>query len=147
MASPIHSLLESFYARFEPRGIALVGSSGFGASFGRPAASVLPWIERAEGFTQIHFEVEWLSIYSSCFGRGTVLVAQFDFHEEYPPPERPWIGFARLAARIQRWLDQPDAPDAPGAGLPILTPLPSGLRPRPRSAEASFERPALNDGD
>ena len=62
MASSLYPLLESFYERFEPRGVAFVGSSKFGVSFGRSAASVLPSLESAVGFTQIHLEDAWVSI-------------------------------------------------------------------------------------
>src|SRR5205809_4785554 len=124
-------LIESFYAREEPRGVAFVGSGRFDMSFGRPASSVLPMLSSTNGFTQLHFEDQWLSVYASYFGWDRLLVAQFGFHEQFPPPARPWNAFVRLAARIQRSLDNPsEFPDPPSAAVPVLKPPP--LNPHSR---------------
>lgn len=137
--SPLSHLLESFYTRLEPQGVAFVGSAKLGVSFGRPVTSRL---ESSEGFTQHHSENEGLSVYTSSFGWGKLLVAQFDFQEDFPPPTRPWMAFVRLAALIQRYLDNPtDFPEPPGAAVPVLRPSPVGPKPRSLSAEASFEKP------
>jgi hypothetical protein len=137
MASPLFPLLESFYERFEPRGVAFVGSAKFGASFGRSPTSILPRLESAVGFTQLHLEDESVSIYASYFGWG-VLVAQFGFQEDYPPPSRPWLAFVRLAAHIQLYLDNPDSSEPPAVGVLVRSPHPGP--PHVLRAEASPEK-------
>ena len=137
--NPLVPLLESFYVRETPRGVAFVGSNRFDVSFGRPVDSVLASLSSAYGFTQLHLEDQWLSVYASYFGRGTLLVAQFGFQEEYPPPSRPWLAFVRLAAATQRVLDDPDdRPEPPVAGVPVLKPL-LGPDLRFRSAHAPLD--------
>jgi hypothetical protein len=139
MASPLSPLLESFYERFEPRGVAFVGSAKFGVSFGRPATPILPSLESAVGFTQLHLEHSWVSIYASYFGWGRVLVAQFGFQEDFPPPSRPWLAFVRLAARVQLCLDDPSgSSEPPVAGVLVRSPQPGP--PHVLRAEASPEK-------
>jgi hypothetical protein len=86
MTSPLIPLLESFYERLEPRGVGFVGSATFGASFGRSPTSFTLALGVDKGFMQLHLEDEGLSVYSSNFGSGRVLVAQFGFQEDFPPP-------------------------------------------------------------
>lgn len=139
MASPLISLLESFYERFEPRGVAFVGSAKFGVSLGRSPMSVLPRLESAVGFTQLHLETECVSIYASHFGWGKVLVAQFGFQEDFPPPSRTWLGFVRLAAHVQLYLDDPsDSSEPPAAGVLVRSPRPGP--PHVLRAEASPDK-------
>ena len=137
--SPLSYLLESFYLRLEPQGLAFVGSAKFGVSFGRPVPSLHGL---TDGFTQNHSEISGVSVYASSFGWGKFLVAQFEFQEDYPPPTRPWLAFVRLAALTQRYLDNPtDFPEPPGAGVPVLWPYPTAPKPRDLRAEASFGEP------
>jgi hypothetical protein len=138
--SPLLPLLESFYFRHEPRGVAFVGSAKYGVTIGRSPRS---GISTVEGFTQTHSGDTNTSVYSSYFGWGKFLIAEFECLEEDQPSERQWIAFVRLAARVQRFLDNPaDQPDVPTADVPALKPVPSGPRPRPLGAEAPLEKPA-----
>lgn len=137
--NPLVPLLESFYARETPLGVAFVGSARFGASLGRPADSVLPFLSSTSGFTQLHLENQGLSVYASYFGWGKLLVAQFGFQEALPPPMRPWLAFVRLAAAAQRVLENPDdLPEPPVAGVPVLKPNLSGPHSRQSSAEVRW---------
>jgi hypothetical protein len=98
-------------------------------------------ISAVEGFVQVHSEHKRSSVYSSHFGGQRFLVAEFDFQEDDPAPERPWIAFVRLAAHIQRYLDLPedDARPDDGPGVPALKPGPRG--PRALSAECRSTDP------
>jgi len=96
-----------------------------------------------EGFTQWHSGDTHTSTYISFFGFGKFLIAEFECFEEDQPSERQWIAFVRLAARIQRFLDNPaDQPDVPTSDVPALKPHPAGPKPRPLHAEAPFENDA-----
>jgi hypothetical protein len=135
--NPIFHLLESFNERQEPIRVAFLGSATFSVSFGRPVvARDAPF----EGFFQWHSEGDGVSTYSSYFGWGKVLVATFEFQEDYPPPARAWIAFVRLAALIQRYLDNPsDFPQLFRGDAPVRQLKPSGPRPRSLSAEAPLD--------
>jgi hypothetical protein len=130
-------LLELFYFRHQPRGVAFVGSAKYGVTVGRSPRSRFSTIE---GFTQSHSGDTHTSTYSSYFGWGKFLIAEFECFEENQPSERQWIAFVRLAARVQRVLDNPaDQPDIPTAHVPALKPHPTGPKPRPLASEAPFE--------
>ncbi len=136
--SPLLPLLESFYFRHEPRGVAFVGSAKYGVTIGRSLRS-----GTFEGFSQTHSGDTNTSVYSSYFGWGKFLIAEFECMKEDQPSYRQWIAFARLATRVQRYLDNPaDQPDVPTADVLALKPVPSGPRPRPLGAEAPLEKPA-----
>ncbi len=138
--SPLLPLLETFYFRHEPRGVAFVGSAKYGVTVGHSPRSGGSSIE---GFKQSHSGDTHTSIYSSYFGWGKFLTAEFECSEEDQPSERQWIAFVRLAARVQRFLDNPaDQPDIPTADVPALKPQPTGPKPRPLGAEAPFEKSA-----
>ena len=139
MASPLIPLLESFYERFEPRGVAFVGAAAFDASFGRSPTSFTLALGVGKGFTQLHLEDEWVSVYSSYFGWGKVLVAQFGFQDDFPPPSRPWLAFVRLAVHVQLYLDGwSDSSEPPATGVLVRAPLPSP--PHVLRAEARPEK-------
>ena len=136
--SPLTPLLEVFYFRHAPRGVAFIGSAKYGVTVGQPPRQPF---SNVEGFAQSHFGDT--SIYSSYFGWGKFLVAEFECLPDDQPSERQWLAFVRLAARVQRFLDNPaDQPDVPTADVPALKPRPTGTRPRPLAAEAPFEKPA-----
>jgi hypothetical protein len=143
MASPILPLLEWFYDRQEPRGVAFVGSAKFGVTLGRDPTPLVPHLESQDGSTQLHFESHW-SVYASYFGWGKILIAQFSFQEDYPPPSRPWFAFARLAALIQRYMDDPSKWQLPPAA-PVREPRPRSDSPQPRTLRV--EAPFLLDED
>ena len=137
IVDPILYLLESFY-ELQPISVAFVGSAKHGAAFGGPLSAHTS--SHFEGFSQWHSDTQGLSVYTSYFGWGKVLVAEFEFQHEYPPPTRQWLAFVRLAALIQHYLDSPtDFPQLPLGGVPVREPKPSGPRPRWLSAEAPFE--------
>lgn len=138
--SSLFQLLESFYAREQARGVAFVGSGKQDVSFGSPVTSVLPLLSSNYGFTQLHLEDQWLSVYASYFGWGKLLIAQFGFQEDFPPPARPWLAFVRLAALTQRVLENPNEPSGPpGAAVPVLRPDPIGPHSRLRGADGPLE--------
>jgi hypothetical protein len=140
IVSPLLQLLESFYLRHRPKGVAFVGSAKYCVSVGRSPRSGSATIE---GFTQSHSGDTDTSTYSSYFGWGKFLIAEFDCPGDEQPSERQWIGFVRLAARVQRLLDDPaDQPDIPTADVPVLKPHPTGPQPGPLRAEALLEKDA-----
>jgi hypothetical protein len=133
MNTTILRLLEWFYDRHQPLGVAFTGSGRFQAAIGRPidhttyeAASS----NAGEGFSQSHMEHSGVSIYSSYFGWGKRLVAIFPFQEQYPPPAGPWLAFVRLAVFVQRYLENPDESDElpPSAWVPAIPRHPTPLR-------------------
>jgi hypothetical protein len=139
MASPILPLLESFYRRLEPRGVAFVGSAKLGVTLGRDPTPLIPHLESQDGSTQLHFEGQCLSVYASYFGWGKILIAQFGFQDDFPPPSRPWFAFARLAGLIQRYLDDPSEwPEPPAAPVREPRPRPDSPQPSPLRVEAPF---------
>ncbi|MGZ4809979.1 MAG: hypothetical protein ACXV7D_11695 [Thermoanaerobaculia bacterium] len=130
-------LLELFYDRMQPISVAFVGSAKFSASFGRRVTE--SGSSSFEGSLQWHSEDAGLSTYSSYFGFGKTLVVQFDFHDD-APNLREWNAFVRLAALIQRYLDDPmDFLQLPEGGAPVRQPRPSSPPMRHLSAEAPLE--------
>lgn len=121
--SALRPLLAAFYERYQPLGVAFVGSAKYGVKFGS-----LPYDAQGlcGGFTQLHDADHSVSVYASYFGWGKFLIAQFEFQNDDLPPGRPWLAFVRLAAAVQRYLDEPGEPTA--ADAPALVPL----APRPR---------------
>lgn len=138
--SPLSYLLGSFYERQEARGVAFIGSARLAVTLGRPVTSFVSLL--GDGFTQLHLEQDWLSVYASYFGGGKFLVAQFDFQEEYSPPIRPWLAFVHVSALVQRYFDDPEAfPGDPTSEVPAVRPDPLGPRPRVLHASVAREEP------
>ncbi len=134
---PLVSILESFYDREEPRGVAFVGANFADVTFGRSPAPHLSSLQSVDGFVQLHFEHSWVSVYASSFGRGRWLIVEFPFQDEYPPSLRPWNAFVRLAVDVQRCLDSPADSEGPtSAGVPVLRPLFPAPHSRLTTAEA-----------
>ena len=140
IVSPLFYLLESFYLRQKPLGVRFTGPSRLEVTFGHFVSSGLV---TTEGFAQCHLEDADVSVYASYFGWGKSLIAQFPFQQDFPPPLRSWLAFVRLAAHVQRYLDNPtDFPDPPGAGVPARHPYP----PKPSLRVIGGEAP-LENGD
>jgi hypothetical protein len=144
------SILESFYEREEPRGVAFVGAAFRDITFGRSPEAHLDSLQSIDGFVQLHFEHFWVSVYASNFGRGRWssygrsrwLIVQFPLQDDDWPPLGPWNAFVRLAVDVQRCLDGPaDAEGPPSAGVPVLKPL----FPAPHSRRPSAEAPVPDD--
>jgi hypothetical protein len=134
--NPISELLELFYDRLNPISVAFVGSAKLAASFGLRVPSAG---SSFEGFSQWHSEDAGISAYSSYFGFGKTLIATFEFQND-APNLRVWNAFVRLAALIQRYLDDPDDfLQLPIGGLPVRQPRPNVPPLRRLSAEAPFE--------
>jgi hypothetical protein len=139
MTSLRHAL-ESFYDRVRPLGVAFVGPPRLAAGFGRPPATCSWMWEGRDGFLQYHLEESDLSVYVSSFGWGKVLIAQFRFQQDCPPPAEPWLAFVRLASAIARVIDSPDdAEDSGITGVPVPGPHPAP--PGGRAAEAPLGVP------
>jgi hypothetical protein len=133
----IAHLLELFYDRMQPISVAFVGSAKFSAAFGRHVSE--SGSSSFEGFFQRHSEDAGVSTYSSYFGFGKTLVVQFDFHDD-APNLREWDAFVRLAALIQRYLDDPiDFLQLPEGGAPVRHPRPSSSPLRQLGAEAPLD--------
>ena len=64
------SILESFYEREEPRGVAFVGATFTDITFGRSSADHPDRLQSIDGFAQRHSLGLWVSLYASSFGRG-----------------------------------------------------------------------------
>jgi hypothetical protein len=131
-------ILETFHIREEPLGVAFVGPTFADLSFGWPSASILSSMQSVDGFTQLHLESRGISAFASSFGRGKLLIAQFPFEEDDPPPLRPWFAFVRLAMQVQRFLDEPESEDLSGAS--VLRPPPQGPNSTLRVSHAPLPR-------
>lgn len=135
-------ILESFYMREQPRGVAFVGATFADVTFGQSPAPHLSSLQSIDGFVQLHLEHFCVSAYASSFGRGKLLIVQFPFQDEYPPPLQPWSAFVRLAVDVQRCLDDPTDPERPpSADVPVLKPL----FPAPHSRLTTAEAPVRDD--
>ena len=135
------SILESFYDREEPRGVAFVGATFADVTFGRSPEAHRYSLQSIDGSVQLHFEGS-VSVYASSFGRSRWLIVQFPFQDEEPPPFRAWNAFIRLAVDVQRCLDGPaDSEGPPSAGVPVLRPL----FPAPHSRLTTAEAPIPDD--
>ena len=133
----IAHLLALFYDRMQPISVAFVGSAKFGAALGRRVSE--SGSSSFEGSCQWHSEDAGVSTYSSSFGFGKTLVVQFDFHDD-APNLREWNAFVRLAALIQRYLDDPiDFMQLPEGGAPVRHPRPSSSPMLQLGAEAPLE--------
>jgi hypothetical protein len=130
-------LLEIFFLRAAPLGVAFVAEEDAIASFGLPCTRMRSILTSTTGFLQRHIEASSISLYVSAFDHGRYLVAQFPFQESWPPPLRPWLAFVRLAVAIQLDLEPGELPGPPASSLVVSRPNP--IPPKPRFAEASLE--------
>lgn len=134
--NPLLRLVEASYVRHAPRRVAFVGSANYGVAVGHP-----PRLGGLiEGFDQRHSGDTHTSLYSSYFRWDKFLIAEFECFAEEQPSPRQWIAFVRLAARVQRFIDDAAGqPDTPTADVPALKPQPTGPKPRPLGVEAPVE--------
>ena len=123
----INRLLEEYYERRKPLGIAFVqdGSTLFG--FGRPCNFVLPTLGSTEGLSEIENERWDAVVFVSTFRLGKHLVVQFPRGSE--AIEGPPGSFVRLAAAVQSALENPSSASAP--------PPTDGVAVRPRQPRHS----------
>ena len=134
----IAQLLEAFYFRAKPLGVAFVSYGSADVSFGRPCSFVLPNLGSTDGFSEFHLENWGASFFVSSFGKERFLVAQFPFAADDSRMETP-SSFLRLATAVQRELETPSSSAGPPTdGVTATRPSPQP-RPKPRSAEASFD--------
>ena len=135
----LHRLLEDFYFRSKPLGIAFVTSASTGLSFGRPCNFVLPMLGSTEGLTEFHLENWGACVFASNFGRGRFLIAQFPLSPEDSPTGLPG-SFVRLAAAVQQHLENPSGSSEPSNDSFVHIPKdPGGLRPKSRGAHAPLK--------
>jgi len=133
--TPLHDLLADFFDRVRPLGVAFVGPPSLSTTFGRPPNYCSSMWEDSKGFLQYHLEESDISVYASSFGWGKYLIAQFLFQAEYPPPQREWLAFVRLASAVMRIIEHPEEAQGSGdAGVAVRRPTPRS--PRTRAAEA-----------
>lgn len=134
-------ILQRFFERVEPLGVAFWSETSSIISFGLPPNRLIDLVRSLDGFCQWHIESQRISAYVSCFGRRGYLIAQFEFQTEYPPPARQWLAFARLAAVIAGILEKPDRDDElPSASVAV--PCSNPQSPKDRGSEASLEEGA-----
>jgi len=134
----IAQLLEAFYLRANPLGVAFVTYGSADVSFGRPCSFILLNLGSIDGFSEFHLENWGASVFVSSFGKERFLVAQFPFAADDSHMETPG-SFLRLATAVQRELETPSSSaEPPIDGVTATRPSPQPL-PKPRSAEVPFE--------
>jgi len=138
----LDQILQRFYERIEPLGVAFWSETSSMISFGLPPNRLMDLIRSSDGFFQWHLEPQRISAYVSCFGRRGYLIAQFEFQTEYPPPARPWLAFARLATIVAGSLETPDQDrELPSASVAV--PHSNPRSPKDRGAEAPLDEGAF----
>lgn len=133
--------LQKFYEHAEPLGLAFWSETDSMVSFGLSANRLTDLIRSSDGFLQWHIEEQGISVYVSAFGRRGYLIAQFEFQPRFPPPLRPWLAFARLAAAVARILETPGRERELPPTL-VAVPRPNPRSPKDRGAEAPFDEGA-----
>lgn len=135
-------ILQRFYERIEPLGVAFWSETGLMISFGLHPNRVMDLIRSSDGFFQWHIEAQRISAYVSYFGRHGYLIAQFEFQVEYPPPAKQWLAFARLATVVAGILETPDQ-DGELPSASVAVPRSNPRSPKDRGAEAPLDEDAF----
>lgn len=124
----IERLLEEYYERSMPLGIAFAQDESVLFGFGRPCGFALPFLANAEAFAEVDLESWDAVVFASTFKWGKRLIIQFS--RETEPRLGPPDSFVRLATAIQDALDHPrEAGPTPTSDVPVQPRAPRTLPP------------------
>ncbi len=134
----VETLLERYFERFQPLGIALVVSGSVAISFGRPSSFVVSRLTSTDGFTELCIDTLEAKIFACTVGRDRLLIGQFPLPSEGNSQFDTPASFVRLAVTIQQEITGRGAgPRSPSAEVPAK--LPRTPSPRSLAAEAELK--------
>jgi hypothetical protein len=135
----VKRLLEEYYQRRKPLGVAFAQDGEVLFGFGRPCDFALGLLSSSEGLCEVEVAAWDAVVFASSFRWGKRLVAQYALGRDATmgPPG----SFVRLSVAVQHALDHPEESSAPPpTPNSVAAPRrPAGSPRRPLAAEADPE--------